>query len=190
VKSAASQASASGAWYARSSRGTMTRTRGPELSKEFHDYIFNQWMFFSENAYGIAEKINKDTALMSQFGKTTPAGVHYHIKQIEKEMEDNISEDAMDTYIGEFMRARTGFENDVTDIQTMMSHEKEKGLDDMDKDLYLRLARFRHEIKLDSFKMLQDSALPLQVKKLKLEREKLRPAKAIPGVIKNEGTGQ
>ena len=71
-----------------------------------------------------------------------------------------------------------------------MSHEKEKGLEDMDKDLYLRLARFRHEIKLDSFKMLQDSALPLQVKKLKLEREKLRPAKAIPGVIKNEGTGQ
>ena len=137
-------------------------------------------MFFSENAYGIAEKINKDTELMSQFGKTTPAGVHYHIKQIEKEMEDNISEDAMDTYIGEFMRARTGFENDVTDIQTLMSHEKEKGLEDMDKDLYLRLARFRHEIKLDSFKMLQDSALPLQVKKLKLEREKLRPARPMP----------
>jgi hypothetical protein len=44
------------------------------------------------------------------------------------------------------------------------------------------MARFRHEIKLDSFKMLQDSALPLQVKKLKMEREKLRPAKPMPKV--------
>ena len=136
------------------------------------------------------EKINKSTELMSKFGKTTPAGVHYHIKQIEKEMESTISEDAMDTYIGEFMRARTGFEHDVADIQTLMSHEKEKGLEDMDKDLYLKLARFRHEIKLDSFKMLQDSALPLQVKKLKIEREKLRPPKPIPEVIKRERTSE
>ena len=164
----------------------LTRSRGPELSKEFHDYIFNQWMFFSENAYGISEKINKSTELMSKFGKTSPAGVHYHIKQIE----NTISEDAMDTYIGEFMRARTGFEHDVADIQTMMTHEKEKGLEEMDKELYLKLARFRHEIKLDSFKMLQDSALPLQVKKLKMEREKLRPAKPIPEVIKTEGVSE
>ena len=119
---------------------------------------------------------------MSKFGKTSPAGVHYHIKQIEKDLENSISEDAMDTYIGEFMRARTGFEHDVDDIQTLMSHEKEKGLEDMDKELYLKMARFRHEIKLDSFKMLQDSALPLQVKKLKMEREKLRPAKPMPKV--------
>jgi len=38
--------------------------------------------------------------------------------------------------------------------------------------------------------MLQDSALPLQVKKLKLEREKLRPARAIPEVIKSERSSE
>jgi len=65
----------------------------------------------------------------------------------------------------------------------LMKHEKEKGLDDMDKDLYLKLSRFRHEIKLDSFKMLQDSALPLQVKKLKMERAKLRPPKPTAEII-------
>jgi len=53
----------------------------------------------------------------------------------------------------------------------------------MDKELYLKLSRFRHEIKLDSFKMLQDSALPLQVKKLKMERNKLRPQKPVAEVI-------
>lgn len=162
---------------------TLTRTRGPELSKDFKNYIFNQWMFFGKNAYQITEGINKDTKLMSQFGKTTPAGVHYHIKNIEKDLEDTISEDAMDTYIGEFIRARTGFENDVADVEDLMVHEKDKGLDDMDKELYLKLSRFRHEIKLDSFKMLQDSALPLQVKKLKMERNKLRPQKPVAEVI-------
>lgn len=161
----------------------MTRSRGPELSKEFKNYIFNQWMFFGKNAYQISEKINKDTKLMSQFGKTSPAGVHYHIKNIEEDLEDTISEDAMDTYIGEFIRARTGFENDVADVEDLMVHEKEKGLDDMDKELYLKLSRFRHEIKLDSFKMLQDSALPLQVKKLKMERAKLRPQKPVAEII-------
>jgi Tfp pilus assembly ATPase PilU len=89
----------------------------------------------------------------------------------------------MDTYIGEFIRARTGFENDVADVEEIMKHEKDKGMEDMDKELYLKLSRFRHEIKLDSFKMLQDSALPLQVKKLKMERNKLRPKKPIPEIV-------
>lgn len=160
------------------------RTRGPELSKEFHDFIFNQWMFFNLNAYQITEKINNDTELMSKFGKTTPAGVHYHVVQIEKEMENTISEDAMDTYIGEFLRAKTGLEQDAATIQEIMDDERKKGLDKMDKELYLKYARFKHEIKIDKFKLLQDSALPLQVKKLKLERQKYRPQKAIPDVLK------
>ena len=159
------------------------RTRGPELSKKFHDYIFNQWMFFNLNAYQITERINSDTELLSMFGKTTPAGVHYHIIQIEKDMENTISEDAMDTYIGEFLRAKTGLEQDVATIQEIMDDERKKGLDVMDKELFLKYARFKHEIKIDKFKLLQDSALPLQVKKLKLERQKYRPQKAISDVI-------
>ena len=155
----------------------MTRTRGPELSKKLHEYVSTQWMFFGRNAYQISDQINKDTVLMSQFGKTSPPGIHYHVKQIQEEMANNISEDAMDTYIGEFIRARLGFEQDVIALE-----EKNKGMENMDKELYLKFARARHEIKLDSFKMLQDSALPLQVKKLKMERAKLRPARPMPEV--------
>ena len=63
----------------------MTRTRGPELSKEFRDYIYNEWTFKQRNAYQIAEQINGDSELMSKFGKTTPAGVTYHINIIKDE---------------------------------------------------------------------------------------------------------
>ena len=153
----------------------MTRVRGPELSKEFKDYIFNQWMYFGKNAYQIANTINGDTKLMSQFGKTTPAGIHYHIIRIREDLENTISEDAMDTYIGEFIRGMQGYEQDVESIDTLIEHEKGKGLDEADKDVIIKLMRLRHEIKTDKFKMLQDSALPLQVKKLKQERNKLRP---------------
>ena len=163
----------------------MTRSRSPEKSKELHEYVSSQWMFFGRNAYQISDQINKDTELMSKFGKTSPAGIHYHVKQIQEEMENSISEDAMDTYIGEFIRARLGFEQDVIALEEIMQDERNKGLDNMDKELYLKFARTRHEIKLDSFKMLQDSALPLQVKKLKMERAKLRPARPMPKVEDN-----
>lgn len=151
------------------------RTRGPEISKEFKDYIFNQWMYFGKNAYQIADKINADTKLMSQFGKTTPAGVHYHIIRIREDLENTISEDAMDTYIGEFIRGMQGYEQDIESIDVLIENEKSKGIDNADKDIMIKLMRLRHEIKTDKFKMLQDSALPLQVKKLKLERNKYRP---------------
>ena len=153
----------------------MTRTRGPELSKDFKDYIFNQWMFFGMNAYQIANKINGSTELMSKFGKATPAGIHYHIIKIREDLENTISEDAMDTYIGEFIRGMQGYEQDVESIDILIEHEKSKGMDQADKDIIIKLMRLRHEVKTDKFKMLQDSALPLQIKKLKLERNKYRP---------------
>jgi len=153
----------------------LTRTRGPELSKDFKDYIFNQWMFFGMNAYQIANKINGSTELMSKFGKATPAGIHYHIIKIREDLENTISEDAMDTYIGEFIRGMQGYEQDVESIDILIEHEKSKGMDQADKDIIIKLMRLRHEVKTDKFKMLQDSALPLQIKKLKLERNKYRP---------------
>ena len=115
-------------------------------------------MYFGKNAYQIANTINGDTKLMSQFGKTTPAGIHYHIIRIREDLENTISEDAMDTYIGEFIRGMQGYEQDVESIDTLIEHEKGKGLDEADKDVIIKLMRLRHEIKTDKFKMLQDSA--------------------------------
>jgi len=157
----------------------MTRTRGPELSKELRTYISTEWMFKQRNMYQISEQINNDTRLLSKFGKTSPVGIHYHIKKLEKDLEGTINEDALDTYIGEFIRARAGFEMDVAAVDSLI--ETAHGMDDI--ELELKLRRHRHDIKLDSFKMLQDSALPLQVKKLKIERDRMRP-KPLKDVVK------
>lgn len=153
----------------------MAGPRNPDLSKELHDYIYNQWMYFGLNAYQISNQINADTELMSKFGKTSSDGVRYHIVKIRQELENTLSEDAMDTYIGEFMRGMEGYDQDIQSLDTLISHEKGNSLDQADKDTLIKLYRLRHEIKTDKFKMLQDSALPLQVKKLKRERDKYRP---------------
>ena len=153
------------------------RTRGPELSKEFHNFIATEYMFHSLNAYQIADKINGDSELLSRFGKTTHAGVYYHVVKIQAEMEDTINEDAMDIYIAEFIRARIGFDQDAADMTELIK----LATDDPEMstkerlEIELKLRRHRHEIKLDSFRMLQDNALPLTVKKLKKERALMRP---------------
>jgi len=160
---------------------TMSRTRGPELSAEFKDYIRTQWMFKGKNAYQICIQINQDTELLSKFGKATPAGIHYHIIRVREELENTVSEDALDVYIGEFIRARLGFEQDVDAVDQLIVLAGE------DIELVLKLRRHRHEIKLDSFKMLQDNELTLQVKKLKKERALYRPKK---DVIKEIGVSE
>lgn len=163
----------------------MPRTRGPELSKEFRDHIFNCWVYRQMNAHQIANEVNKDSELMSKFGKTTPMGVHYHIVKIRQELENTISEDALDTYIGEFIRAKEGLDQDVEALDGLISLAH----DQADVELELKLRRHRHEVKLDKFRLLQDSELPLQVKKLKMERTKLRPPKPIPGIVNKVAEG-
>ena len=57
-----------------------------------------------------------------------------------------------------------------------------------DLELELKIRRARHEVKLDNFRMLQDAELPLQIKKLKKERDRLAPKQGV--VKKLEGDSE
>lgn len=163
----------------------MTRTRGPELSREFKDWIFNHWVYKQMNPYQMANKINNSSELMSKFGKASPSGIQYHIVRIREELENTINEDALDTYIGEFIRAKEGLDQDVAALDDLI----ERAGDDI--ELELKIRRLRHETKIDKFKLLQDSALPLQVKKLKYERQKFRPKENVVKIEeKPDGSSQ
>lgn len=133
------------------------------------------------NAYQMANKINNSSELMSKFGKASPSGISYHIVRIREELENTINEDALDTYIGEFIRAKEGLDQDVAALDDLIERAGE------DIELELKIRRLRHETKIDKFKLLQDSALPLQVKKLKYERQKFRPKE---GVVREVGSSE
>jgi len=77
-------------------------------------------------------------------------------------------------------------DRDIEDIDKLIKGEEEE--EEQNKDLLLKLLRFRHEIKLNKMKLLQDVELPIKVKKLKRER-KMRTLKLVPvGELTNEET--
>lgn len=163
----------------------MAGPRNSKLSKELHDYIYNEWVFKQRNAYQITNTIMNDTELHSKFGDINVSGVNYHLHNIKKELEDVVSDDAIDTYVAEFIRLKEGIDQDVAALDKMLE------LNQDDQELELKIRRHRHEVKLDKFRMLQDAELPLAVKKMKAERMKRIPKKDIIQVEDNtEGSSE
>ena len=159
----------------------MAGPRNPKLSKELHDYIYNEWVFKQRNAYQITNTMNGSTELTNKYGKINVSGVNYHLHNIKKELEDVVSDDAIDTYVAEFIRLKEGIDQDVAALDKML--ELCNGAEDIETELKIR--RHRHEVKLDKFRMLQDAELPLAVKKMKMERNKRLPK---PNVVKSLDT--
>lgn len=153
----------------------MVRTRGPELSKELHKEIWGMWVYRGMNARQIAKEINTNSDLLSKYGKVTPDGIHYHIVQIRKELDNTVNEDALDIYVSEFIRERERIEGEIEDIQSLIDDTDKK-----DKELLIKLYKIRHEFGIDKMRLLQDVELPIAVKKMKSEREKMIPK---PNVI-------
>ena len=163
----------------------MAGPRNPKLSKELHDYIYNEWVFKQRNAYQITNHINSDTELHSKFGDINVSGVNYHLHNIKKELEDVVSDDAIDTYVAEFIRLKEGIDQDVAALDKMLE------LNTDDQELELKIRRHRHEVKLDKFRMLQDAELPLAVKKMKQERMRSIPKRdVVKAVESNEGSSE
>lgn len=145
--------------------------RSPELSEKLHTLIWDLWVYKNMGLEQIANHINGDTQLRSEFGEITKDGVYYHVVKIREELEKTVNEDALDSYVGEFIRAKEGLDADIQAVQVLIDAEKQNA--NSNPETLIKLMRLKHEIKVDRFKLLQDVELPIRVKKLKREREKL-----------------
>ena len=116
----------------------------------------------------IANYINNDTSLRSEYGHISNEGVYYHIVNIRDELENTVNEDALDSYVGEFIRAKEGLDSDIEAVEDLISSEKSS--ENPNPEIMIKLMKLKHEIKVDRFKLLQDVELPIRVKKLKRER--------------------
>ena len=117
----------------------------------------------------IANEINATVSLRSRFGDIDQSGVFYHVQQIREELEDTINEDALDTYVAEFIRLKESLDADIEAVDDLLKTLKPKENPE-DRDVWLRTQRFRKELKEMKMKLLQDIELPIRVKKLKRER--------------------
>lgn len=149
----------------------MSKARNPELSKDLHRLVWDLWVYKNMGTSQIANYINSNVDLRSKFGEISKDGIYYHVVNIRNELENTVNEDALDSYVGEFIRAKEGLDNDVESIQKLI--DSEENSQNPNKDILIKLMRLKHEIKVDKFKLLQDVELPIRVKKLKRERQRL-----------------
>ena len=144
--------------------------RSPEVSKELHQFIRDKYIYSGMSCRAIANEINGTVSLRSRFGDIDQSGVFYHVQQIREELEDTINEDALDTYVAEFIRLKESLDADIEAVDAILATLEPKTKPE-DRDVWLRTSRFRKELKEMKMKLLQDVELPIRVKKLKRERQ-------------------
>jgi len=146
-------------------------SRSLEKSERLHRVIWDLWVYHGMGVQQIANHINSTNELKSEFGEVSQQGVYYHVVKIRDELENTVNEDALDSYVGEFIRAKEGLDSDIEAVDKLIQSEKSQELPN--SETLIKLMRLKHEIKVDRFKLLQDVELPIRVKKLKREREKM-----------------
>lgn len=141
--------------------------RTAEQTESLHKFIFAEYIWLGKGQSSIVKKIEDDETLRRRFGgEITPQLISYHVKQITEELENSIDFDAMDKFVGEYLRYQQTIDNEINDVESMIS------LVDKEKNtvLWLSLKRFKKDLLDSRLKALADHELPLAVKKFKKER--------------------
>lgn len=138
-----------------------------EVTEALHKYIFAEYIWRGKGQATIVRQIENDKTLQQRFGGTvSPPTVSYHVKQIVEELENSIDFDAMDKFVGEFLRYQQGIDSEIDDLEQMIQLiDKEKK-----PELWLSLKRFKKDLLDSRLKALADHELPLAVKRFKKER--------------------
>jgi hypothetical protein len=160
----------------------LARTR--DQTELLHKFIFAEYIWQGRGQASIVRKIQEDPTLMQRFGgDVDPATVSYHVKQITEELENSIDFDAMDKFVGEFLRYQQTIDNEISDIDKVIELiDKEKK-----PDVWLAFKRFKKDLLDSRIKALADHELPLAVKKFKKERQLKRERILSLSEVKEEG---
>lgn len=168
------------------------RTR--EQTNDLHKFIFAEYVWQGRGQSTILKKIQEDPALVRRFGGEMNAmTISDHVRKITEELENSVDFDAMEKFVGEYLRYQQTIDAEIGDMDAMIE------LIDKDKkpELWLSLKRFKKDLLDSRLKALADHELPLAVKKFKKERSiaksrilQLNEVKSDPVVEENEGLNQ
>lgn len=141
--------------------------RDREITEALHKYIFAEYIWKGKGQATIIRQIENDKTLQDRVGGIPSAPtVSYHVKQINEELENSIDFDAMDKFVGEFLRYQQSIDAEIEDIEKVLELvDKEKK-----PEMWLALKRFKKDLLDSRLKALADHELPLAVKRFKKER--------------------
>lgn len=136
------------------------------MTEELRKYIFAQYIWMGKGASTIVRQIENDPKLSQKFGDVSPATLSYHVKAINEELEESVDYDAMDKFVGEYLRYQQSLDNEIGETEEIIKLiDKEK-----EPQMWLSLKRFKKDLLDSRMKALADHELPLAVKKMKKER--------------------
>lgn len=144
--------------------------RTTEQSEAIHQMILKFWAFSGWSAKRISAEFSNDPDLKNKFGEISVSGVQEHIVRCRRELEALLDEDALEKFTGEFVRKQHIFDQEVEDIDKAMSKLDQE--DPKQLETWLKCQRAKHEIHMDSIRMMQDIQLVLNVKKIVGARRK------------------
>ena len=141
--------------------------RTPAQTEDLHKFIFAEYIWLGRGQSSILKKIEDDPDLRRRFGGDISGPViSYHVKQINEELENSIDFDAMDKFVGEYLRYQQTIDNEINDIEGMINLiDKEKK-----PELWLTMKKYKKDLLDSRLRALADHELPLAVKKFKKER--------------------
>jgi len=138
--------------------------RTKEQSDAIHQLITKYWAFSGWSAKRISTEFSNDPELKSKYGEISVSGVQEHIVKCRREFESLLDEDSLEKFTGEFVRKQHIFDQEVEDIDNAM--QKLDLEDPRQLEIWLKCERAKHEIHMDSIRMMQDIQLVLNVKKI------------------------
>ncbi len=157
--------------------------RSPEKSAEVKRIIREMYMLGTKTTGAMAESLNGDEDFVRRYGKISKDGIYYHLRTIRRELSEMVSEDALETYIPEFIRTRNSMEDDIDEANKMLDTLP---LDECKKnpklmEIRMRLVNMIHNFRLDQFKQLQDIELPITISAVNHERNsrRLKPVEEV-----------
>lgn len=164
--------------------------RNKEDSEAIHQMILKYWAFSGWSAKRISQEFSNDPELKTKFGEISVSGVQAHIVRCRRELESLLDEDALEKFTGEFVRKQNIFDQEVEDIDNAQKYLDQE--DPKQLETWLKLQRAKHEIHVDSIRMMQDIQLVLNVKKMVGARRKgeLRILKKVNVLEEHKEGGQ
>ncbi len=130
--------------------------------------IRNMWVFEGYSIRKIESEFNANYS--DQYGTVSFNSVAIYVREIRRELENWLDEDALEKYTGEFVRQQHIIDNSIENlrkVQKLIEMEDPKG-----QELYLKFENAIHNMTNDKIKMMSEIELVLRIKKLNKEQRK------------------
>ena len=146
------------------------KVRSHKQLTEIKGIVRTMWLISGFSVRKIAREFNGTSEYVKDYGTVSISSVGIWVKEIRRDSEKWLDEDALEKYTGEFVRQQHIIEARMESLQDVQKYINFETGDVKDKELYLKFEKTIHEMSMDKIKLMTDIELVLRIKKLNKDR--------------------